>query len=146
MPGWCRTFYPGAGPLAGIQVGLRTAKHPWCLVVACDMPFLNPDLLDYILSLAPGHDVVLPRYGGYTHQLHAAYGKTCLPYIEEQLSGGDYKIDRFFPQVRVCHVAEPELRRHDPDLHSFFNLNTPEALAEVEAIFRAGGRPRSPDL
>lgn len=133
-------IYAGAGPLAGIHVSLKTASHDRCLVVACDMPFLNVDLMRHLLALAPEYDVVLPRYGGYTHQLHAVYAKTCLPYIEAQLNRGDYKIDRFFPQVRVRYVDEPELRRYDPLLISFFNVNTPESLAEAQAILQTGGR------
>ena len=131
--------FPDAGPLAGLHAALNRARHRWSIVVACDMPFLNPALLRYLLSLREGYDVVLPRHGGYTQQLHAAYSTDCLPHIETQLTKGDYKIDRFFPAVRVRYVDDPELRLHDELLRSFFNVNTPEALAEMETQMAEGG-------
>ena len=141
LPNACvvQDIFPNAGPLAGLHAALKRAQHLWSMVVACDMPFLNPALLRYLLSLREGYDVVLPRHGGYTQQLHAAYSASCLPHIEAQLTRGDYKIDRFFPAVRVRYVDEPELRLHDELLRSFFNANTPEALAEVEAQMAEDG-------
>ena len=127
-------IHPNAGPIAGLQVGLRNASHLWSIVVACDMPFLNPNLLQYLISLGDGYDIVLPRYGGYTHQLCAAYSKNCLAHIESQIAEGDYKIDRFFSDVRVRYVDEPDLQQYDPGLQTFLNVNTPEALAKVEDI------------
>src|SRR5579875_3832675 len=53
--------YPGSGPLGGIYSALQAASHDSVLVVACDMPFLNGALLAYLLTLAPGYDVVLPK-------------------------------------------------------------------------------------
>ena len=141
LPDACvvQDIFQDAGPLAGLHAALNRARHRWSIVVACDMPFLNPALLRYLLSLREGYDVVLPRHGGYTQQLHAAYSRSCLPHIETQLTKGDYKIDRFFPAVRVRYVDEPELRLHDELLRSFLNVNTPEALAEAEAQMVEGG-------
>lgn len=117
---------PGSGPLGGIYTALRAASHDRLLVVACDMPFLNPALLRHLLSLAEGYDVVLPFLEGRGEQLHAVYAHDCLEAIAQQLESGDFKIDRFFSRVRVRRVEENELRRHDPELRSFWNVNTPE--------------------
>jgi len=125
---------PGSGPLGGICTALRAASHDHLLVVACDMPFLNPDLLRCLLSLADGYDVVLPRVDGRGEQLHAVYARSCIEPIAAQLQAGDFKIDRFFTRVRVRSVDEDELRRHDPDLRSFRNVNTPEDWAEALAL------------
>jgi molybdopterin-guanine dinucleotide biosynthesis protein A len=125
---------PGSGPLGGIYTALRAASHDLVLVVACDMPFLNPGLLRYLLSLAPGCDVVLPRVDGRGEQLHAVYARSCIEPIAAQLRSGDFKIDRFFARVRVRAVEEDELRRHDPDLRSFRNVNTPEDWAAAQAL------------
>jgi molybdopterin-guanine dinucleotide biosynthesis protein A len=54
-------IYPGKGSLGGIYSGLMAAQEPHALVIACDMPFLNQDLLHYMFSLAPDFDVVIPR-------------------------------------------------------------------------------------
>lgn len=53
--------YPGKGSLGGIYSGLAAAQEPYALAVACDMPFLNHDLLRYMMSLAPQYQVVIPR-------------------------------------------------------------------------------------
>lgn len=129
----------GAGPLAGIAAALRAARHDTVLAVACDMPFLNPLLLAYLLSLAPGYDVVLPRLAGRGEQLHAVYSRACLAPIERQLGAGDFKVGRFFERVRVRDVSEDELRRFDSDLRSFRNVNTPEDWRDAQELLRAPG-------
>ena len=53
--------YPGKGSLGGIFSGLQAAHEQYALAVACDMPLLNPELLSYLISLAPSFDVVIPR-------------------------------------------------------------------------------------
>jgi molybdenum cofactor guanylyltransferase len=128
-------LFPSSGPLGGIYTALRSASHPLVLVVACDMPFLNPALLRYLLSLADGFDVVLPKPDGRGEQLHAVYRTNCEDAIERQLQSGNFKIDRFFDQVRVRAVDAEELRQYDPELASFRNVNTPEDWAEAQALF-----------
>jgi molybdopterin-guanine dinucleotide biosynthesis protein A len=127
-------LYPSSGPLGGIYTALHFASNPLVLVVACDMPFLNADLLRLLLSLADGYDVVLPVPDGRGEQLHAVYRTTCQPAIEQQIASGDFKIDRFFDRARVRRVDVEELRQHDPELRSFRNVNTPEDWAETQAL------------
>jgi molybdopterin-guanine dinucleotide biosynthesis protein A len=72
--------------------------------------------------------------------LHAVYRDTCLPAMRRQLLGeGAPRIVSFFPDVRVLQVEEPELRVLDPDLLSFFNINTPADLARAREILRRQG-------
>jgi molybdopterin-guanine dinucleotide biosynthesis protein A len=128
---------PGIGPLGGIATALRATAAERLLVVATDMPLLNPDLLRYLLDLSHGSDVTIPRVDGRTQQLHAVYGRTCLDVIDDQLGHEDYKIDRFFARVRVRVVEEDEIRRIDPDLHSFRNINTEEDWHSVRSLPKA---------
>lgn len=134
--------FPGSGPLGGIYTALSSANHDLVLVVACDMPFLSVPLLGYLLTLSDGYDVVLPRPDGRGEQLHAVYRRTCLAPIKQRLDSGDYKIDRFFGEVRVRVVDEAELRHYDADLRSFRNVNTAADWAEAQALLArpsAGG-------
>ena len=78
-----------------------------------------------------GIDLIVPRTPYGLEPLCAVYAKRCLEVIENRLQRGDYRIRRFFDRVRVKHVSEKRLRRVDPDLLSFKNVNTPEDLAEV---------------
>jgi molybdopterin-guanine dinucleotide biosynthesis protein A len=130
---------PGVGSLMGIYSGLRAARHPLALAVACDMPFLNVPLLRYLLSLAAGYDVVIPRLEGLLEPLHAVYRETCLGPMEGLLEAGRRQIIAFSGQVRVRHVDEDEIDRFDRQRLSFVNVNTPEDWAEVQALLENRG-------
>ena len=127
-------IYPGKGALGGIYSGLKAACHHHSLVVACDMPFLNFDLLHFIIDLAPEQDVVIPRVNGLLEPLHAIYSKNCLGPIEELLARGGRKIIDFFPKVRVRYVEEDVVNRFDPQHFSFININTPADLERVKRL------------
>ena len=130
--------YPGMGSLGGIFSGLAAAGNEWAMVTACDMPFLNPDLLDYLLSLRQGVDVVAPVVEGRPEPTHALYSRECLPFIEERLRAEELKITGFYDRVRVRYVAEDEIRRFDPELLSFFNVNSPRDLERARALAAEG--------
>ena len=136
--------YPGAGSLGGIYSAVAAATHAHCLVVACDMPFLSPPLLRAMAAEPRDYDVLAPylmvgenRQGGgkgVYETLHAIYGRAALAAMREQLAAENFRIVGFFPQVRVRPIPENDLRRHDPALRSFFNVNTPERLAEARGM------------
>ncbi len=130
--------YPGKGSLGGIYSGLAAASHPWAIVVACDMPFLNARLLAHMLSLRPGFDVVVPVVGGRPEPTHAAYAKSCLPIIQRRLERDELEIALFFEEVRVRSLPEEEVRRFDPDLLTFFNINTQDDLDRALALAQEG--------
>lgn len=128
---------PGAGALGGIYSGLAASDRAFNLAVACDMPFLHPALLRYLVSLAPGYDLVLPVIEGGQEPLHAVYGRGCLAPMAERIQRGQYKVIGFVDSVRVRLVDETEAARHDPTLRSFRNCNTPEDLAEARRLIGA---------
>lgn len=132
--------YPGKGSLGGIYSGLRAASNPYVLVVACDMPFLNASLLRYMVLLAPGHDIVVPRIEQGIEPLHALYSKACLPVMKQCLQQNNLKIVTFYSQVRVRYVEQKDIEILDPRHLSFFNVNTQDDLkwareVAVEASF-----------
>jgi molybdopterin-guanine dinucleotide biosynthesis protein A len=127
---------PGVGSLMGLYSGLKAGQYPYALVVACDMPFLNPILLRFMLSLADGYDVVVPRVDGFLEPLHAFYGKGCLPAMQRSLGQGRRQIVSFFAQVRVRYVEQTDVDRFDPLHLSFVNINTPEDWARVQDLLR----------
>lgn len=127
---------PESGSLGGIYTGLSVASHPTSFFAACDMPFLNADLITLLVHEAEGWDAVVPLVGGELQPLHAVYAKTCLPFMKEAIGGGVLKIARFFPKVKVKIIEEPALRAVDPHLLGFMNVNTPLELERAEAIRR----------
>ena len=138
---------PGQGPLAGIAAGLALASD-WTLALACDMPLLQTDLLQLLADLS-GHaspadgaqwDAIIPLVDDRAQTMCAAYHKRCLPFIETMLAQGSLRIRDLFTQVRVNYVDETELRRADPTLQSFVNVNTPQ---EWEVIYEFIRRTQS---
>ncbi len=116
--------YPGKGALGGIYTGLAASDSFYNLVVACDMPFLNHDLLHYMMQLSLGFDVVVPRLRDMVEPLHAVYSKDCLAPIESLLEQGKLSITELFTLVRVRYVEAEEIDRFDTRHLSFFNINT----------------------
>lgn len=119
-------IYYAKGSLAGIHSGLCHARHERVFVVACDMPFLNAEVIRDLCAHAEQGEVVIPQSPRGPEPLHALYHKSCLPAIEEALDQGRRRIVAFFPAVQVHEVALAELTEHDAEGHSFRNINTPE--------------------
>ncbi len=122
---------PGAGSLGGILSGLKAARNDYSLVVACDMPFLNLELLQYMASQVRDYDVLIPRTAEGIEPLHAIYGKACIAPIARVLRGGGRRITEFFPQVHVRYLDQELVDRFDPRHLSFFNINTPQDLQKA---------------
>ncbi len=131
-------IYPDAGSLSGIFSGLTVASGDWGFVVACDMPFLNTELIAYMLTFRKHHDAVVPTLNGYPEPTHAAYSKACLPYIERKLKANQLKIAGFFDDVRVKYVYQDDVDGFDSEHLSFFNVNTPRDLERALALADAG--------
>ena len=139
LPPWVRVVsdrYPGRGSLGGIFSGLQASAEPWSLVVACDMPFLNRELLRYLIGETSNVDAVVPCLGGQPEPLHALYSKACLAPMQRMLRAGQLKIAPLFEAVRVRYVDEGAIDRIDPRHLSFFNVNTQADLEEARGYFR----------
>ncbi|HEX6210099.1 MAG TPA: molybdenum cofactor guanylyltransferase [Methylomirabilota bacterium] len=126
--------YPDHGSLGGIFSGLAAARGEAAFVVACDMPFLHPEVARLVVARAGEADVVIPRVGGQLETMHAVYGKACLGPIQARLAAGQLKIVGFFDSVRVVEIDEAEVARHRAPEVAFMNVNTPEELARAQVL------------
>ena len=128
--------HPGEGPLMALRTGLAAMTHDWAFATACDAPFLEPRLLEYLWTLREGHDAVVPftAADNYPKPLCALYARRCLPAATAALDRGDRQLVRLYRDVRVLYVPEDNLRLIDPDLRSFLNVNTAEDLRRAEEI------------
>ena len=128
--------YPDHGSLGGIYSGLKAAAGEAAFTVACDMPFLHPDVVRLLVSRArrTAADIVIPRVGDRLETMHAVYAKNCLPHIEALLAARRLKIVGFFDRVRVAEIAEAEVARHRDPALVFMNVNTPEELARAREL------------
>ncbi len=121
--------------LAGLHAGLYYANTPYAFVTACDTPFIQKGLLELIISsISPGIDIVLPETSAGTEQLCAVYSKKCLGHMERQLDQGNLQIKAFFNRVRIKPLSEKKIRRVDPQLQSFININTQDDLAKISEL------------
>jgi molybdopterin-guanine dinucleotide biosynthesis protein A len=126
--------YPDHGSLGGIFSGLRAAPGDAAFTVACDMPFLHPEVVRLVVQRAGEGDVVIPRAGGQLETLHAAYARACLPHMEARLRQGRLKIVDFFDAVRVVEIPEADVARYRAPEVAFMNVNTPEELTRALTI------------
>ncbi len=131
-------IYPGCGSLGGIYTGLVASDSFYNLVVACDMPFLNRRLLSYMVQLADGFDLVIPRFNDMVEPLHAVYSRDCIGPAELLLKQGELQIRQFFPSVRVRYVGAEEVDRFDPGHLSLFNINNEAALRKARDLVDHG--------
>ena len=133
-----RDALPDKGSLGGIYTALMRAASECVLVLACDMPFVNADLLRFMIArLDADTDIVVPRVDGYPQALHAIYRKTCIPPIRALLEANRLKIIRFYDQMLVRYLDEADYAELDPAGRSFANLNTPAELEQARQLLKA---------
>ena len=137
------------GPLRGIAAGINAARSDRSFVLACDLPFVNHDLLRWMADLETDADALVPVTQGVSRQggvevyqtLHAIYAKTCLPSIRRSLECGDFRTTSFLARVQVQTIDEDALRRVDPALRSFANVNTPSDWYAEPHVDERGRQP-----
>jgi len=123
-----------AGPLGGLEAGLRAMRSRHAVVVACDMPFLDGALLQFLGSLCDGFDAVVPVWEQRPQPLHAVYGASCLPVLDGLLDSGVVPALRdLLDRLHVRFVTASELTWFPDWTRSFMNINTPADLAAARA-------------
>jgi molybdopterin-guanine dinucleotide biosynthesis protein A len=128
-------LFPVRSSLTGIHAGLFYASRPFVFVSACDAPFLKPELVRLLVSQArPGADAVMPETAKGLEPLCAVYSRSCLNTIETHIRQDKLKIQWVFHKSRINRISEARLRKVDPDLISFVNINTPEDLMRVASL------------
>lgn len=128
-------IFEARSSLTGVHAGLIHARSDYAFVIPCDAPFIRPALIRLMLSeLDPFLDVLVPFHDGRYEPLCAIYSKHCIDPIEEQLKRGDFKIYHFFDRVRLKTLSAERIRSADPEMRSFFNVNTPEAYQRCREL------------
>jgi molybdopterin-guanine dinucleotide biosynthesis protein A len=130
----------GCGPLMGLYSGLKASSREINFVTACDMPFVNEQLVRLLIETSQNCGVAAPVVNGYWEPMMAAYNKSILPVIQKCLDDNRRKMVSFFDQVQVREITEAQVKTFDPELLSFFNVNTPEQLEQAKEIIAAESR------
>jgi molybdopterin-guanine dinucleotide biosynthesis protein A len=122
---------PDKGALGGLYTGLFFSTSPYSFCVACDMPFINKSLVQYLIKRIGDEDVIVPRTKDGLQPLHAIYSKNCLGPIKEIIEQGKFKIIDIFHRVQVNIIEEADFISLDPFRESFINVNTPKELLSI---------------
>ncbi len=123
--------FPDSGPVGGIVTGLMTLGSGSHIVVGCDMPGLNPNILQLLLKAAtPDWDAIVPEVNQLPEPLCAIYRHTAAPKLLNFLETGQHSAREALTVLKAKRVGEGVLRRLDPHLLSFRNVNTPEDMEE----------------
>lgn len=129
---------PDKASMGGLYTGLYYAASDRVFAVGGDMPFLNKELIEYIIS-KDDYDIVIPRTSKGFHPLQAVYSKKCLPLMKAMIEDGDLSITRLVGKMKRYEINEEELMSIDPNLSSLININRPEDLEFIKGLHSRSG-------
>lgn len=120
----------GRGSIGGLYTGLKSSDTLWSLVVACDMPFISRELIRFMLSIISKNrcDAIVPIINGRYQPTHALYNSTCIPFIEKNISSGNFRMDSYFDEIYLEEISEDVINSIKGAELSFFNVNTEDDL------------------
>ncbi len=116
----------------GLYSGLSHCGGGYAFVMACDMPFLNVDYVNYMAYqlLDSGKKAAITAYEAWGEPLHAFYHTDLLTEMAEDLLTGEKSMFRFAMASNPVLIPEAVARNFSPDWRMFFNINTQAELAE----------------
>ena len=119
--------HQGIGPLEAVRVALSNTETNRVLLVACDLPFLTPELLGFLLSIPSNNEAVVPlNADNRLEPLCAIYCKDSLEVVKELIKRGESKMAKLFDEVPTRFVEFNVIRELDGSSLFFENINTPE--------------------
>ena len=128
---------PGQGPLAALAAAFARRPGRSVFLLACDLPFVSPDLLRGVAAALDGADWAVPAHGGQLHPLCAAYAPSALPLVAALLGQGRRDMHALLRHPALSgRRVEPTPAWGAPDT-LLMNVNTPEDLAAARRL--AGG-------
>jgi len=130
---FCFDTLEDAGPLEGIRAGLLESRSEYSFVCAGDMPFVDSRVIDLLFEKAIGHDAALPRWEDRKYEpLHAVYSKKMIPEIEKAFEKGRCSVlTPVFEMKDIVFVKVSEIRKIDPELRTFVNINTVDEMQRI---------------
>jgi len=133
---FCFDTLEDAGPLEGIRAGLIESRSEYSFVCAGDMPFVNSKIVAFLFDKANGHDAALPKWDDRMFEpLHAVYSRKLIPEIEKAFEKGKRSVlAPVFEMIDVVFVEVLEIKKIDPELRTFANINTVE---DIESMIKS---------
>lgn len=124
-----RDLYPGCGPISGIFSSLKHSSTQWNLLVSVDVPFINEDFLQTMVSGIGNFDCIIPEHEGKVEPLMGLYNKQIIPILEEMIGQGDYKLMNLLSKLNVRYLNCNNMAKKFPRL--FLNMNSPEDYQSI---------------
>jgi molybdopterin-guanine dinucleotide biosynthesis protein A len=116
-------------PLTGIHAGLHTMDTDFAFVTSCDTPLLKKEVIQLLMAeIEPDVDVIVPLQRSFYQPMCAIYSYRCTAVIERMLHRRQLKVDMLYERVQIKTVPYERFEAVDPQLNSFFNVNTPAEL------------------
>jgi molybdopterin-guanine dinucleotide biosynthesis protein A len=112
------------GPLDAVRRGLDAVTNQIAFACSCDLPLLDADVAAAIVAMLGDFDAAIPIVGGKAQPLHAAYRKRCASALAALAARGESRLIAIADAVTTPRISENDLLVLDPELRSFFNLNT----------------------
>lgn len=113
------------GPLSGIHAGLTESSSMYSYVIACDMPVINSDYINFMKKkILNDVDGCMTLFGDHIEPFNAFYSKNIVNDIGEFLHGGGYSIHRLVKTLNFNFIEENTARRYSPNWDMFINFNT----------------------
>ncbi|MDE3109973.1 MAG: molybdenum cofactor guanylyltransferase [Acidobacteriota bacterium] len=133
--------WPGAGPLGAIATALGASVAPWNLIVACDLPYLTNEWLEFLVrrALDSQADAVVPANTRGAEPLCAMYNKRAEAAIRAALERGVRKVTDGLADTLVELIDPFEWKAFDSEGSLFKNMNSPEDYEEARRRFEGGG-------
>ena len=127
----------GEGPLSGVYSGLKEACSEYAFVLPCDSPFINTELMTYLLEKCEDFDAAIPRWpNGYMEPLHSVYRvESALRACQKAMITNSFRLYTMIQKLdKVTYLPIEKLKRFDPELFTFFNINNDKDLKQAEKI------------
>jgi molybdopterin-guanine dinucleotide biosynthesis protein A len=126
---------PDSGPLGGLYSGLAVSSNIQSFLIGCDMPFVNLNLIEYMIQQIEENDIVIPASSKGVETLFAIYSINCLETIRRQIELKNLKLLEILNFHNVRYISQEEVGRFDPDEFAFFNVNSPKEYEKALKIW-----------
>jgi molybdopterin-guanine dinucleotide biosynthesis protein A len=124
-------------PLVGALTGFKEACGEYALLLPCDTPLVSRDVVSLLFEVCINRNAVIPRWpNGYIEPLQAVYcTKPAYEAAKNALSEGKLNLQSMVNKLRgVRYVSTLVLQQLDPELRTFFNINTTLDLKRAEIM------------
>jgi molybdopterin-guanine dinucleotide biosynthesis protein A len=125
-------------PLVGAMTGFKGAHGKYVLLLSCDTPFVSRDVVSLLFELCINRYAAIPRWpNGYIEPLQAVYcARPACEAAEDALREGKLNMRSMVDRLQgVRYVSTLVLQQLDPELRTFFNVNTLLDFKKAEFMF-----------